>query len=123
MLHSKQMQAQSAAHRNGSSNVFKTDSLTVRLASDPPGVVDASGAYPGPGIVIHLGSSVEIACRRGGQSHRGLAVHGDIDIVPPGVPSRWEVKQKDTALIIGVHSEVLRCVAEERASTSGASRL
>jgi AraC family transcriptional regulator len=111
MLASKQMQA--AAHRNGSSTLFTTEMLSVRLASDPPGVVEAGG-YPGPGIVIHLGSSVEIACRRGGQSHRGLAVHGDIDIVPPGVPSRWEVKQKDTALVIGVHSKLLRRVTEER---------
>jgi AraC family transcriptional regulator len=41
-------------------------------------------------------------------------VHGDIDIVPPHVPSRWEVKQKDTALIIGVDGALLRSVAEER---------
>ena len=66
------------------------------------------------GIVIHLGPSVEIACRRGGQSHRGLAVHGDVDIVPPHIPSRWEVKQNDTALIIGVDGTLLRSVAEER---------
>ena len=91
----------------------RSDALTVRIAADQPGVIDAP-ARPGVGIVIHLGPSVDIACRRGGQSHRGLAVHGDVDIVPPEIASRWEVKQKDTALIIGVDGALLRSVAQER---------
>ncbi len=41
-------------------------------------------------------------------------MHGDIDIVPPHIASRWEVKQTDTALIIGVDGTLLRSVAEER---------
>jgi AraC family transcriptional regulator len=41
-------------------------------------------------------------------------VHGDIDIVPPHIESRWELKQTDTALIIGVDGTLLRSVAEER---------
>lgn len=93
--------------------LFRTDVLAVRIATDRPGVIEAPGSSA-PGIVIHLGPSVEIACRRGGHSHRGLAVHGDIDIVPPHIPSRWEVKQKDTALIIGVDAALLRSVAGER---------
>jgi hypothetical protein len=28
---------------------------------------------------------------------RGLAVHGDVDIVPAGTPSRWEIMHDDTA--------------------------
>jgi len=90
-----------------------TDSLTVRIASDPPGVIEAP-AGRNPAIVIHVGPSVDIACRRGGQSHRGRAVHGDIDIIPAGTPSRWEVKQKDTALLIAVHASILCRVAGER---------
>lgn len=93
--------------------VLRSEALTVRLATDPPGVVEAP-ARPFPGIVIHVGPSVRIACRRGGQCHRGLAVHGDIDIVPIGMPSRWEVQQKDTALIIGVQPGFLRAIAQER---------
>lgn len=93
--------------------MFRTDALTVRIATDPPGVIEAPGSRAA-GIVIHLGPSVEIVCRRGGQSHRGLAVHGDVDIVPPHIASRWEVKQKDTALILGVDGALLRSVAEER---------
>src|SRR5580700_5569588 len=95
------------------SSIFRSEALTVRIATDLPGVIDAPGR-PGAGIVIHLGPSVDIACRRGGQSHRGLAVHGDIDIVPPHIASRWEVKQTDTALVIGVDGTLLRSVAEER---------
>jgi AraC family transcriptional regulator len=104
---------QATAQRTQSATLFRTDALTVRIATDQPGVIDAP-ARPGAGIVIHLGPSVDIACRRGGQSHRGLAVHGDVDIVPPHIASRWEVKQKDTALIIGVDGALLRSVAEER---------
>jgi AraC family transcriptional regulator len=99
--------------RSRSLAIFRTDALAVRIATDPPGVLEAPGSSAA-GIVIHLGPSVEIACRRGGHSHRGLAVHGDIDIVPPHIASRWEVKQKDTALIIGVEGALLRSVAEER---------
>src|SRR5579862_9412672 len=90
-----------------------TDSLTARIASDPPGVLEAP-AGRNPTIVIHIGLSVDIACRRGGQTHRGRAVHGDIDIVPAGMPSRWEVKQKDTVLLIALHSSILGRVAGER---------
>jgi AraC family transcriptional regulator len=90
-----------------------TDSLTARIASDLPGVIEAP-AGSNPAIVIHIGQSVDIGCRRGAQTHRGRAVHGDIDIIPAGMPSRWEVKQKDTALLIAVHASILCRVAGER---------
>ena len=86
--------------------------LSVRLLTDPPGVIEAP-ARPTVGIVIHVGPSVYIACDRGGKSHRGLSVHGDVDIVPAGVPSRWEIKETDTALIVSLPQSVLRSVAEE----------
>ena len=86
--------------------------LSVRLLTDPPGVVDAP-ARPFPFVVIHVGPSVHITCDRGGHSHRGLAVHGDVDIVPAGVPSRWEMRDKDTALILAPSIELLRSVAED----------
>jgi AraC family transcriptional regulator len=66
-----------------------------------------------PFILIHVGASVHITCDRGGHSHRGLSVHGNVDIVPAGVPSRWEMKETDTALILGVSQHFLRTVAEE----------
>jgi AraC family transcriptional regulator len=98
----------------GSATFLSTGALIARIGSDPPGIIDAPGSTFGPGIVVHLGQSVEIACRRGGFSHRGLSVHGDIDIIPAGTPSRWELKQEDTALILGLHDALLRSVAEEQ---------
>lgn len=96
-----------------SRNFLQTEALTTRVATDPPGIINAS-ARAVPGIVIHVGPSVQIACRRGGQCHRGLAVHGDVDIIPAGIPSRWEVMRKDTALIIAVQAGFLHSVARER---------
>src|SRR5262249_7298949 len=89
-----------------------SDKLAVRLLTDPPGVLEAP-SMPNPFIVIHVGKSVHVACDRGGKHHRGLSVHGDVDIVPAGMPSRWEVKDQDTALIIGVPGSLLRIVAEQ----------
>lgn len=77
------------------------------------GVVE-SPARAGAGIVIHVGPTVRIGCRRAGQHHRGGAVHGDVDIVPPFVASRWELDQPDTALLIGVPPASLSAAAQER---------
>jgi AraC family transcriptional regulator len=84
----------------------------IRLQSDPAGVMDAA-SRPHPVIVIHVGRSVHIACSRAGKHHRGLSVHGDVDIVPADVPSRWELKESDTALILGIPNALLRGVAEQ----------
>jgi AraC family transcriptional regulator len=88
------------------------DKLAVRLLTDPPGVLEVPGT-PNPFIVIHVGRSVYISCDRGGRRHRGLSVHGDIDIVPAGVPSRWEVNDADTALVVGVPAKLLQTAAEQ----------
>lgn len=95
-------------------SILRTASLTGRIVCDEPGVVEAPASRFGPGIAIHLGPSTEIACRRGGYEHRGTAVHGDVDIVPPGVASRWELKQRDMALIVGVGNSLIERAAEER---------
>ncbi|HLG98687.1 MAG TPA: AraC family transcriptional regulator [Bryobacteraceae bacterium] len=87
-----------------------TDRLVVRIQSDPAGVVDGP-ARPHPVVVIHVGPSVNVACRRGERYHSGMAVHGDVDIIPAGTASRWELRQRDTALIVGVPSGLLRVAA------------
>jgi hypothetical protein len=61
------------------------DKLSVRLLTDPPGVLEVPGT-PNPFIVIYVGRSVYISCDRSGRRHRGLSVHGDIDIVPQACP-------------------------------------
>ncbi len=64
---------------------------------------------------IHVGPSVAIECQRGGHTHRGVAVHGDIDIVPAHTTSKWTLRDNDTALIV----RVCRTTLAEAALQSG----
>jgi len=81
------------------------------MASDEPGVVE-SPAASSTSVVIHVGPPADIACIRRDERYRGTAVHGDIDIIPSATPSRWELKDKDTALILSLSPKLLRAVAE-----------
>jgi len=92
--------------------VLSGTQLSARLQTDPAGVVEAP-ARTSPGIVMHVGRPVHIACERAGRRHQGVTVHGDIDIIPGGVPSRWEVRESDTAFVLGVSSRLLRHLAGE----------
>jgi AraC family transcriptional regulator len=76
---------------------------SVRFRTDPPGVVEVP-ARDHPVVVIHVGPAVYIHCRRGPWSHRGLGVHGDIDIVPAGIPARWEMKERDNVVLLDVEN-------------------
>ena len=84
--------------------------LTARILYDPPGVVETP-ARPDPHLVIHVGRSANVECERGGQRCRGLTVHGDIDVVPAGMASRWLLKDPDTALVVRLGSQVLAAAA------------
>jgi len=86
--------------------------LLVRLQTDPPGVIEVA-ERANPVIVIHVGPSARVSCNRAGRCHHGLSVHGDVDIIPAGVNSRWELKDKDTALILGIPTELIRRIAEQ----------
>jgi AraC family transcriptional regulator len=77
---------------------------SVRFRKDPAGVVEVP-PRDHPVIVIHFGPSVYIHCRRGPWKHSGLSVHGDIDIVPTGVPGRWEMKEEDHVLALDVENQ------------------
>lgn len=89
------------------------ENLCVRIVSDLPGVVEAPES-PNPRVVIHVGPSTRQTCWHGQESHRGTAIHGDIDIIPSGMPSRWELEEKDAALVLSLAPELLRAAAEER---------
>src|SRR5262245_3731915 len=88
---------------NGFHLSFKTDS---------PGLIEES-APRNTIVAVHYGDSVEISCRRGGYSHRGTAVHGDIDVIPAGTPSTWDLRGKDTYVALRVPPELLKMVAED----------
>lgn len=95
--------------------------LRVVFQSDPPGVVE--GFTPTTVIAVHVGAPVRMHCRHGDERHAGLAIHGDIDIIPPGMPARWEMKETDTALVLGVAADYLHKVAQECGVKSGAVAL
>ena len=88
------------------------ENTSVRMVTDPAGRIETP-PLPEPRIAIHLGNSVYMACERGGQKHRGLAVHGDIDIVPAGTSCIWEPNGPDSALIVRINSDLLATAAEE----------
>jgi AraC family transcriptional regulator len=90
----------------------KPDQLRAMVWSDPAGVTDSPASHRTI-VSIHMGASVHIGCRRGGKYHCGLSVHGDIDIIPPDTPSRWELREKDTSFIIRVPTRTLSLVAGE----------
>jgi AraC family transcriptional regulator len=91
---------------------IRENSFRLLLLSDPPGLIEVPG-LPNTLVSIHVGPSVQVSCRRGGASHRGMAVHGDIDIIPAHTPSLWEIKEKDTALILSIAPDLLNMAAEE----------
>lgn len=88
------------------------EDLRVYILSDPPGITDFAATRRAV-VSIHLGTSVEIGCRRDGRYHRGLGIHGDIDVIPPGTPSHWELKDRDTALLVAIPPGMLGLAAEE----------
>src|SRR5215467_2289362 len=78
----------------------------LSFKSDSPGLIEE----PAPRntiVAIHYGASVEISCRRGGYNHRGIAVHGDIDVIPAGTPSTWELRGQDTYVALRIPPELL----------------
>jgi AraC family transcriptional regulator len=81
------------------------------LRTDSPGVIDI-GEFPVLALAVHLGASSRSFCTRGGQSHYGTAVHGDINIVPPHTSSRWEIMEEDSALVVVVPQPVLAAAAK-----------
>ncbi len=89
-----------------------TENLRLSLISDSPGIVTFSGS---PSIIvgIHVGKSIFSVCTRLGQCHRATTIHGDIEIIPARTPGVWEIKERDTALIIAVNPRLLETVVEE----------
>lgn len=88
------------------------ETVSVRLVTDQPARIETP-AQSAPRLAIHLGRSVYMLSQRGGQKHRGLAVHGDIEIVPAETPCVWEPSETGTWLVVSIEPSVLRNAAEE----------
>jgi len=91
---------------------IKESSLRLVLLSDAPGIIEVPGARSTK-VSIHIGPSIHVNCRRAGHSHRGIAAHGDIEIIPAHTPSVWEISEKDTVLAMSLPPELLNSVAEQ----------
>src|SRR5271156_6497778 len=92
--------------------IGQTENVRLSLISDQPGIVE----FPGSSSVVlslHIGPSVVVDCRRAGQRHRGTTIHGDLEIIPPNLGGVWEIKSRDTALVIGLKFRVLQRMVEE----------
>ena len=86
-------------------------SFRLRLRSDPPSLVEIP-PLRSTIVSIHIGPPAYVSCRRGRLSHHGTAVHGDIDIIPSGTPSVWEMKDRDTVLYMSLSPQLLNMAAE-----------
>jgi AraC family transcriptional regulator len=81
------------------------------LRTDPPSLVETA-AMRSTIVSIHIGPPAHVSCRRGGLSHHGTAVHGDLDIIPSGMPSLWEMRDRDTILFMAIAPQLLNTAAE-----------
>jgi AraC family transcriptional regulator len=89
------------------------DNVGFELRWDPMGVLELPGLED-VFIGVHVGKSAKLACQRDGKRLSGTAVHGDIEIVPPHRPMRWEMlDQNDTTLLLTLPEKLLRAVADE----------
>lgn len=89
-----------------------SDIYCVLLHAEAAEIVEFPGS-PRPLVSLHFGRTAQLESRHGNKRHAGLAVHGDIEIVPSGVPVRREMKDPDTALLISVAPKLLGQVAAD----------
>lgn len=65
-------------------------------------------------VVVHIGTPAKLICHRDGRRFSGTSVHGDIDIIPAGVPHRWEMlDDNDKSLTLVLPQPLLRSVASQ----------
>jgi AraC family transcriptional regulator len=88
------------------------DDFRLTLMSDPPGMVEISG-LPYAIVSLHVGPSARMVCHHGSERHCGVAIHGDVEIIPWGMPGSWELKQRDTALVMTLSPKFLQAAARE----------
>ncbi|MBN8938864.1 MAG: helix-turn-helix transcriptional regulator [Rhizobiales bacterium] len=62
---------------------------------------------------IHVGPSVNAACRCDGRVHRRVQSHGDIDVVPAGLAGEWEDDADCSILRFWISPALIRQAARE----------
>ena len=90
----------------------RPNGLAFQVRRDPPGVLDVP-AFQNALLSVHTGGPTQVDCYRAGRHFSGTAVHGDIDIIPPGTPARWKlVGEEDRAVLLSVPQTLLQTAAE-----------
>jgi AraC family transcriptional regulator len=89
-----------------------TENIRLSLITDQPGIVQFLGS-PRVLVFFHVGPSVAVNCRRGGERYRGTTIHGDLEIIPPNLGGYWELESRDTALVIAIKLGVLESVVRD----------
>jgi AraC family transcriptional regulator len=64
-------------------------------------------------VAVLAGPSVRISCRAERLSHIGVAVPGDVYVVPAGISTVWENLGTITSLLVRVPQALLEKVASE----------
>jgi AraC family transcriptional regulator len=76
----------------------------------PAGVVETTG-WPQLCVSVHVGAPVRATCVRDGRSTTGVVTRGDIEIIPPGEPGRWEDESPAEAVVMRFEREFVARVA------------
>lgn len=77
--------------RNGSLYLWKGPNRTSRL-----------GAFPEPTLVFHLGGAREVPVRSEARALIGRSVPGSLTIIPPGIPTEWDVEGQSHSLTLHI---------------------
>src|SRR5262249_35002411 len=102
----RQLRPAAAPHAPLGHSPMRDGDFRVFLRPDEAGVMQVPG-LPHAYVAIHAGPSVHVSGRRAGYRHAGRAVYGDIDIIPAGTPSFWEMSGRDTALLLRLSPALL----------------
>lgn len=100
----------------------RSNLLRISLICDPPGVVEIPAAL-WPRVIVCFGRPIRLVCSHGDKSRSGLSIHGDIHIVPSGLPTRWESKEGSSGLVLRVSPELLARLTAEAGSDPNLLRL
>lgn len=100
----------------------RAQKLRVFLMSDPPGLSQSPSSRRVV-VRVHVGTPTRMVCRRAGESFRGTFIHGDIDIIPIGTPSSWELMDAASDLTLCMPPEFLANVAEELSLPHGQEQI
>ena len=89
-----------------------TEGVSLEFCKEPKGILEVPG-QENVVVGVHVGTPAKLTCLRDGKRYSGTAVHGDIDIIPPHMPMRWEMHDNETTLLLNLPQTLLSSVANE----------